>query len=46
MVDDRGAAANGNNLARDNRDKVSNELSPQSREQIQARATKWFEEHQ
>ena len=40
------AAANGDDFAKEHRDIAAKELTPQRRGEIQARATKWFEEHQ
>ena len=40
------AAANGNELAKGNMDKIAKQLSSAQQSEIQARATRWFEEHQ
>ena len=40
------AAANGNEMAKDSMNKIAKQLSSAQQSEIQARATRWFEEHQ
>ena len=40
------AAANGSEMAKDRMNKIAKQLSSAQQSEIQARATRWFEEHQ